>query len=110
MKKKLDSKQVKRQEKQLRTSLNSLKQLSLNSFEVVDGNLVLMASCSKAQLDTLKQNFGELDHKFKTEFYWDGLQVTDRVNEVLYQPSKLKFLKPISALLIDYQMPIKNGL
>ena len=69
-----------------------------------------MASCSKFNLDTIKEQIVRLDLQVKTEFYWDGLQVIDRVNTVINQPSKLKILRPICALLIDYKMPIKNGL
>jgi hypothetical protein len=60
MKRKLDSKQAKRQTKEFSRASDSLKS-SINSVEVVDGNLMLMASCSKAQLDTLKQQFRQLD-------------------------------------------------
>ena len=71
---------------------------------------MIMASCSKINLEAIKEKIVKLDLSVKTEFYWDGLQVIDRVNTVINQPSKLKILKPICALLLDYQMPIKNGL
>ncbi len=60
MKKKLDSKQSERQGKELIMTSDSLKS-SVNSVHVVDGSLILIASCIKSQLDTLKQKFGQLD-------------------------------------------------
>ena len=71
---------------------------------------MIMASCSKINLEAIQEKIVKLDLSVKTESYWDGLQVIDRVNTVINQPSKLKILKPICALLLDYQMPIKNGL
>ena len=44
---------------------------------------MIMASCSKINLDTIKEKILGLDLEVKTEFYWDGLQVIDRVNTVI---------------------------
>jgi len=71
---------------------------------------MIVASCSYSNLDSIKKKIEGLDLKVKTEYYMDGLELIDRVNAAINQPSKLKFLKPISALLIDLKMPLKNGL
>ena len=59
-KKKLDSKQTKKQKKQPMRSSGSLNTL-INAIDVVDGNLMLTASSCKSQLDTLKEQFVKLN-------------------------------------------------
>ena len=69
---------------------------------------VLVADDQRINLEVLKMNLEEAGFIKGTEFYVNGQQVIDRVKE--FFDTRNKFSCPINALLLDFQMPIKNGL
>ncbi len=70
--------------------------------------IILVADDQYMNLEALKINLQEINKIKKSEFYVNGQEVIDRVKEVLTQPNKLA--RPIQALLLDFQMPVKNGI
>ena len=64
-------------------------------------------------IDLRKSQLQHFGLGFLSEYYTDGQQVIDRVKlvcEESVQNSTVFPIKPVSVILLDFQMPIKNGL
>ena len=59
-------------------------------------------------IEALKINLKEINQIEKAFFFDDGQQVINEVKEILSKPQILQ--RPIQALLLDFQMPIKTGI
>ena len=74
-----------------------------------DKGIILVADDQYMNLEALKINLQEINKIKKTEFYVNGQEIIDRVLEVLTTETTI-LVRPIQALLLDFQMPVKNGI
>ncbi len=77
-------------------------------------NLVVVADDKRVNLDTLRIQLDSIDVLERCEFYNDGQKVVTRVKSVLETLEGMDRDRcpavPLSALVIDFQMPQKNGI
>jgi len=69
---------------------------------------VLVADDQRINLEAMKMNLKEVGFIEGTEYFVNGQEVIDRVKEIF--ETRIKSISPVDALLLDFQMPIKNGL
>ena len=80
----------------------------LVKVQVEERGLIIIADDQSMNLEALKLNLTEINQISNAEFYINGQQVIDRVKDVLGLPNLLQ--RPIHSLLLDFQMPFKNGI
>lgn len=66
-----------------------------------------MADDLRINIEALKINLADMNLLPISKFYQNGQEVIDAVTEVLATTTQKK---PLLALLLDFQMPRKNGL
>ncbi len=82
---------------------------SSNNQTAGEKGIILVADDQYMNLEALKINLQEINKIKKAEFYVNGQEIIDRVLEVLTTETTT-LLRPIQALLLDFQMPVKNGI
>ena len=69
---------------------------------------ILVADDQRVNLDVIRMNMEQMTLLKDLEFFTDGQQVIDRIMEILEMRDLASC--PIDALLLDFQMPVKNGI
>ena len=75
--------------------------------------IIVVADDQAINLEALKISLKAVELFVGSEFYINGQQVIDRVKVVVedtLRDAKRFPVRPISALILDFQMPHKNGL
>ena len=80
-----------------------------NNQTTREKGIILVADDQYMNLEALKINLQEINKIKKAEFYVNGQEIIDRVLEVLTTETTT-LVRPIQALLLDFQMPVKNGI
>ena len=74
---------------------------------------IIVADDQVINLESLKMSIEEIAMTDLSEFYINGQQVIDRVKQLVYDrlhTAKSFPIRPAHALILDFQMPHKNGL
>lgn len=63
-------------------------------------------------VEVIKNNIEKLGLLYQTDFVINGQQAIDKTKKLLDDAlkSESKNIKPISLMLLDFQMPLKNGI
>jgi CheY-like chemotaxis protein len=80
----------------------------------VNQNLIIVADDHRVNLEAIKLDLESIGHLKRAEFYINGQEVVDRVLDfvgkaILSNESNMT-LCPIQALILDFHMPIRNGI
>jgi len=79
---------------------------------------ILVADDQHINIEVLQQHLTKLDVIKRCEFFYDGQLTIDRTKELIddaisfttYGLEDVKKLTPVSLILLDFQMPVKNGI
>ena len=76
---------------------------------------IIIADDQHINIEVLQQHFESLDVLERCEFFYNGQVTIDRTIELVrdaiaYCPDGSTKLRPIAIMLLDFQMPTKNGI